>query len=725
MQTGPEEGTTAKLRAPSRPLSVTLCGVLYAAAALWTLCCHAVVAMGGGLWHLVVTSSLAATTAGLIAYRFRAELFTRPPSGGPSGLPDRKPRDHDRYDPDLDPVAWATRAAVVVLGIGSIWWASGSGDVVAIWAACVLTIVAALAWLLRFSPQPVAAQPAREGWGYEIALWAMAIGSALVVLVFHRPDMDTPFYVSMAVAASDAPSAPLMRDAIHGVDLPIHMPAHRLHSFEVFVGAVSWATGLPAIFCYQVVVATISALLTPIALARLFRILAPGHWPWAVAAALAVLVGAGGAMSWYGNLSLVRIFHGKSVYLSVMLPLVYAYGMRFGAEPTLGRWLRLCAVQIAALGLTSSALWSAPVAAGLAVCCTVHLDRRAFRTLAMAALSSTYLVAAGLSIVADLGSVTSALVPDDQVGASLAAAFERVLGGGPLQLAALIASVSTWALYRGGPAQRFAIIIPLFALGWLLNPYAVDWVQRFMTGPSFWRAMWGLPIPVLMALMLSAPMGWFRFRPIGALCSIAAIGSFVAFVPAYSTIGIRNSVTPGGFPQLSVPLLYFASAQRLAANATPGTMVVAPQKVALFVPSLHGHPYVTYSRAVYLRRIEIESGEAEGDLRMLMSDWVSGPGDIESRIRNSARFSRRDADPLGDQKFRDGLEHFSISAVCLNRDAPRADDVRATLQQAGFRMRETIEHYEIWSRDGLRKSSRNESGSNSNTLTGLKHRPTE
>jgi hypothetical protein len=110
---------------------------------------------------------------------------------------------------------------------------------------------------------------------------------------------------------------------------------------------------------------------------------------------------------------------------------------------------------------------------------------------------------------------------------------------------------------------------------------------------------------------------------------------------------------------------------------------------------------------------------------MLMSDWVSGPGDIESRIRNSARFARRDADPLGDQKFRDGLEHFSISAVCLNRDAPRADDVRATLQQAGFRMRETIEHYEIWSRDRLGKSSRNESGSNSNTLTGLKHRPTE
>jgi truncated hemoglobin YjbI len=99
---------------------------------------------------------------------------------------------------------------------------------------------------------------------------------------------------------------------------------------------------------------------------------------------------------------------------------------------------------------------------------------------------------------------------------------------------------------------------------------------------------------------------------------------------------------------------------------------------------------------------------------MLMSDWVSGPGDIESRIRNTARFARRDADPLGNQKFHDGLEHFSISAVCLNQDSQRADEVRATLQRTGFEMRESIEQYEIWSR----KLPRNSSRSGSNDLTG-------
>ena len=78
---------------------------------------------------------------------------------------------------------------------------------------------------------------------------------------------------------------------------------------------------------------SISAALVPIAFALLFRELTPRHWLGCVVAVVVVLVAAAGPQRAYAQFSLLRIFHGKSVFMSVLLPLVYAYGLRFGREP--------------------------------------------------------------------------------------------------------------------------------------------------------------------------------------------------------------------------------------------------------------------------------------------------------------------------------------------------------------------------------------------------------
>jgi hypothetical protein len=69
----------------------------------------------------------------------------------------------------------------------------------------------------------------------------------LVPLGFHRVDYDAAFYISMAIGAADHPGAPLLMDTIHGVEgIGLHMPAHRVHSTELFQGALSYLTGIPA-----------------------------------------------------------------------------------------------------------------------------------------------------------------------------------------------------------------------------------------------------------------------------------------------------------------------------------------------------------------------------------------------------------------------------------------------------------------------------------------------
>ena len=83
---------------------------------------------------------------------------------------------------------------------------------------------------------------------------------------------------------------------------------------------------------------------------------------------------------------------GKGVFLSVALPLIYAYSLRFAVQPTLRGWLLLGASQIAAVGLTSSALWTAPVSALLALAAAFRPSPQSLKIAAIGVLSSVYVL---------------------------------------------------------------------------------------------------------------------------------------------------------------------------------------------------------------------------------------------------------------------------------------------------------------------------------------------
>jgi hypothetical protein len=188
----------------------------------------------------------------------------------------------------------AARVVGGLLGIAALAAYFRLDDAVVLWWVGTAALLFGLVVTAFTRTQPAPRERELAGRWWEAALWAMGLGSAMVALNFHLIDLDTSFYVSLAVAAADAPDAPLMVDTIHGIDgLGLHMPAHRVHTFELFNGALSLLTGLPAIYCYHIAVAGLSAFLVPLAYGQLFRILTPRHWPWTLLALIAVLLGCG------------------------------------------------------------------------------------------------------------------------------------------------------------------------------------------------------------------------------------------------------------------------------------------------------------------------------------------------------------------------------------------------------------------------------------------------
>jgi hypothetical protein len=678
------------------PWSSRVCDAAVAGFALWTLCCHAAVAAGWGLRALLLLFAAALAAAlslrRLLRRRAAAPRPAEAPPPAPDGLLAR---------PGFERRARFAGLAFGLLVVLAVPW---HRDVVELWWGVLVVLAAGSVLFVALDP-PALEEPLR-GRSPELALWLLGAAAALVTLVVHRPDLDDSFYVNVAVSVADLPGRSLLSgDTLHGIPgLPLHQPVYRVHSYEVALGALSWLSGIPAISCFHWIAAALAALLVPLAWAELFRLLTPRTWVWSVAALLLVLVAAGETHRFYANFAFVRMWQGKAIYLFVALPLIQARALRFALRPSLAGWLGLAAAQIAALGLSSSALWAGPAAALLCQACALRPTRRDLALLAVGALASAYALAVGWWMVqGDLaahdpllarahGRALRRLPPPP--GTALAEALYSVLGSGRLHLVALAAIAAGWACQGRGLARRFALLVPLGVWAVLLNPYLERFVQGTLTGPSYWRVFWSLPVPALLALVLTAPLRW-NGRPArrraGRAGALLLGAAFAACVPRYSALSAENlpaevrGTLRLGWPDLKVPRSPYRSdyewAEALNASVPPGATVLAPEYIAAWVPTFHHHATPVVAREAYLRKFLDRLGRTQVRQRRVMT-WYAGGEELDTGAA---------------ERFRDGLDRFQVAAVCLAVTA-RAPEARRLLAGAGFERSEPGAEHEIWVR---------------------------
>lgn len=663
--------------------------------ALWTVACQATVAGGGSLWLALGVFTVAGLTVlGVLWFRRRAAVV--PQQHPVSARGDARAPMAPAPEVGGDTARLGLRIAGVTLAIAAGWFLRESP--VALWWLGLGLLGAA--WVFFVLREPLRDEWPARGSRLEGVLWVLALAAVTVALVAHRPDLDDSFYLNLAVASVDAPeNALLAGDTLHGVPgLPLHHPVYRVHTWELWNAAIAYLTGIPVATTFHLVSASLVALLVPLAWARLFRRLVPRHWLWAVAAVLWVLVVAGDAHRWYGNFAFVRIWQGKSVFLSVLLPLIWSAGLDFARRPSTRGFLLLGATQIAALGCTSTAVWAGPVAALSAAVCALPPARHAWRRVGATVLASSYVLLLGLGLqqsvfhdradrlAAGADSVVAERTERKRVlaerrhapGVQLGRSLDLVTGTGLLHAVCIAAVLGAWALVPPGLGRRFACGVPLAVWAILLNPYFSSELGRFAIGGSHWRALWVLPIPALLALVLTAPLELSRRRAVGVPFAVAAFAAF-AILPAHSALSPENDVSLRS-PGLKVPVGEHAIARAFAGRLPAGSVVVAPREIALWLPTLHGRVHPLVGRDAYLRGFRTQLGGQNIALRVLMTDFVSGRSEQPDAARHFAR----------------GVQLFGVDAV-LVAIRPETRVTRKALGELGFERVGGAE-YEIWER---------------------------
>jgi hypothetical protein len=500
---------------------------------------------------------------------------------------------------------------VGVSAVGGLIWTVDTFRLT--WAALVLGIVLLIVWSWlagrvrpaeRPSEQPAeqpagptgaagataaAAGPASR-WARlvspeELGVLAVMAATGVLTAFVHLADTDDPYYLNRSVWVAERGNASLVDtmfspevfNSPYGGGVPIA-------SIESLYGVIAHMTGTLAGTINYLVAAPVAACLAVLALWRLSRRWAPRRAFLVFAGAVAFLMLSGDSM--LGNFWVVRIWQGKVIAVAMLMPLIWAYLVdAHEARTRRGRWAAiglLLAAGIAFFGLTPTAVVWAPV-----ILASVLVSAVALRSPALAWGGLAVSVGPFVSGAAVIAFSVEEVGGEDPVALSARASFVRILGEQtPMVALALIAlGLAVVLARRGAPAA----LAGSAALGSVLvfAPGILPLVNTVTgAGPILWRMLYVAPIPVLVGLLLAAPvpdLGAAR-RPVARAVPLLAAavvlaGLVVGGRPVWDHTGHGGPVTVSSRPQWKLDTEALADVRVLADKGVTGEVLLPPRRM--------------------------------------------------------------------------------------------------------------------------------------------------
>jgi hypothetical protein len=669
----------ASSAAPPLPDRLLDAGVL--AFATFTLLANLATFFGGSLRQLTWAAGLAALAAlGTLLWRIgRHRLTTAPP---PAHL------EPSRRVEAGEPAPVRLRIVVLAAAVGDVALLALTGNLWAFSAIGLLLTGGLLVRELAQTPRLSGRPPSARQLCVLLAFSGLCVAA---VMAAHSSDADDSFYVNQVVTAVDHPDAAILRyDGLHGIpEVPLQLPVLAVLSFEPLEAVLSRTLGLPALSVAHLVMPALAAFLLPFAYARLLRRLLPDRWLIGVALGLAWLVCVGDGEGGYGDFALLRLQQGKSIMLHLALPLVLCHGIELAQAPGWRGLVRLAAAQVCAVGLSSTALWLAPgtaalgLATGLVLTPAAGGGRPGLRALGWGLAGCAYPVGLALGLrSATLRVFAEAAHPLPSTTWSgeelVAGARSMVLGDGNAGLFALVTLLAAWAAAESHVARRFCVVCGFaFLLFW--NPLSAAFVAHQVTGAdAYFRVFWLLPLPALVAVLLTGPFAAGRRARWPA---IALAAGLLLALPAVYTLSRANDVELR-WPGYKLPPVYLSAAREIAAHAGSGDLVLAGSDVSLWIPLLHGHPAPLMVREILLDVLRPRLGGEELERRVLLTRMVGG------ELRPVA----------GGKLLTAAIADYPLAAVCLSGRALSYAELRAALLASPLRVVRKQPEFEVWAR---------------------------
>lgn len=434
-------------------------------------------------------------------------------------------------------------------------------------------------------------------WGSPLALLTGA-GFAIASLFIVNSDGDDAYFVSRSVATAATGEIPL-KDVIFTPGTADEIAGEPpVSSIEVLAGAVARVLGVSAASFVWYVMLPAVTFLAIWALWRLIRTWAPRRAVLCFAVAAIYLLWSGTSTASFGSFHLLRMWQGKAVLLSMLIPLLFVYLTRWAERRSRGDLALLAAAGIATVGLTSSAAFIVPLVVAAAAGPLIAAGR--VRTGLVACAAMVYPIAAGLAVMLFYDDTSVAGKVHDAAASYGWVLLQATLG----VIAGCALWLSPWTARRGVPA----LIVTGVAAGLtlLILPEVLETAADVSgAGQVLWRTMWVVPAPVLIGLLAAVRIpavrpGPLRVAAAGGPAVVLAAALIVGGTPVWSA---SNGSVVASRPAWKVSAEAVGTARDVVALAGPGGLVLMPPGVMRVVPLLTVRTHAVNANGHYLRML--------------------------------------------------------------------------------------------------------------------------
>ncbi len=579
--------------------------------AAWTLICNAAVLLGIRYATIFPQAVLVPTVLTLAASRLVSR--TAAAHHGPveaASVPSGFPR------------AWLAALAIAVGGTASVFavvtleppgWTS-------IAAAIMVgsAIIAALLVARCGQGQPAEADRPAQGWWRYVVLF----GVLLALYYFgHRQDEDESNFVNLALGAQRTRGAIYQFDTMLG-DGPhaIHLATYKLHSFELLIASLSSLLKTSPIIVGHLILPVPQLALIAGVVWLLLEPVVGRRWLAAGLLLPAVLLVDTQYYSTWGLNGIVRLFEGKALLVTAMTPLIAGLTVRWFEKRAGADLVALGLAQACAVGLSANGVYIGPFASGF-----VALAYLAARPTASTMAAALRLVptlaypaaAAGVVILGHLGH------PSEVPWAGVATLEFMTVAGGHSGGAVMAMLVATLLLGIGfahtrarGPATAYMPVV----LAATLNPASWAVISAF-TGMLGYRIFWALPVPMMIAALLTVVAVRAGIRREETLIAAAA-ATLLGAIWVNTTFSEKPFLVHWHRPTLKVDREQYGNARALAAITAPTCSILAPESVSQWLSTIEAAPYPVFTRRLYLEHYRFSMPAAERATRTALADVV-------------------------------------------------------------------------------------------------------
>jgi len=510
----------------------------------------------------------------------------------------------------------------------------------------------------------------------------LAITAVVISYAVSRSDLDDAFYVSVAAFLSANPESTLLAiDPMLGESgLPLIFPSYRYSSFELLSGTIAYLLSIPAMDVYYIYLLPLWVFTAVTAIFLLTKELIPKHWLLAGVVTLLLTLLLGEMHRSPANFSFVRIFQGKAVFLSVIVPTIFYLTARFFSKRgTYADLFLLACCQLTSIGLSNFGMLAGPIVGFGALASNIPLAlkgdlNKIYYALAILLIPLPYLIDVLLqskdSMVMNLGTETAA-----NVWVSVFGPHQQYLVG-ILLLAGPVLAKDT--------ITRWRLAVPPFLLFAIyLNPWLSAFLSNYITTPPvYWRVVWSFPILVFAAVSISMIASELFERktskfPIALLSTLVLILVFYSL--PFNTLRLSNIGPIEGFAAWKIPGAHLVVAQKAIKSISDGGRLLAPDEIAGVISRFEQHPRLVSTRGFYLEMFRSSIGEIEYRQRRILYDFVKGQNKGKSEIVRLA------------------LRTLDVSVIVLHMNTETLN-VISFLKSEGYRKGEEISGYSIWTR---------------------------